>query len=173
VTDLYPDFEHRLRGALESAEPLWLLWRVGKVPRCATVERATGRGPISVTVREFAEDEDLVTDSIIWSAFGASAFASSGRGALRKAGFGELTWESVRSMLTERGLFAPENAAHAEATVFCEASYDDVLEELAVCEQRAAAASEARYEQAVVETCAEIRRWYALVSAGGALRLAG
>lgn len=173
VADMYAEFAARLRTALESGQPCALMWRAAKVPTRATVTRETARGPIMIEVRAYAGDEALLTDSIIWSAFGASTFASSGRGALRKAGFGDLTWESVRAMLTERGHFAPENAAHADATVFCEASFDDVLEELAVCEQRAQEAREARYAQAVTETCAEIKRWYGLASAGGALRLAG
>jgi hypothetical protein len=172
VADLYPDLAARLRAGLESGQPCSLTWRAGKAPACATVTRETTCGPISIEVRVHAGDEDLLTDSIIWSAFGGNAFAGSGRAALRNAGFGELTWEAVRSVLTTLGLFAPENAAHAEATVFCEASYDEVLAELEACERRAGLGSEARYEQAVAAACAEIRRWYALVTAG-ALRRTG
>ena len=160
VADLYPDMAARLRAGLESGQPCSLTWRAGKVPTCATVTRASARGEIWIEVRAHAGDADLLTDSIIWSAFGGSAFAASGRAALGQAGFGELTWASVQGMLEKEGFFAPENAAQAEATVFCEASYDEIVAELAACEQRAVLASEGRYEHAVVMACAEIKRWY-------------
>jgi hypothetical protein len=166
LTDLYPDFEERLRGALESAAPFWLMWRAGKVRRCATVERKAERGPISVVVREFAEDAALLTDSIIWSAFGGNAYAGSGRAALRKAGFGELTWDSVSSLLKAQGLFAPENAASVEAVLFCETSWAELLDEVADCEHRVESAQEARYQSAVRAAGTEIRRWYAMAGSG-------
>ncbi len=166
VTDLYPDFATRLRASVESAEPFWLMWWAGKVPRCATVERATTRGPLLVIVREFAGDADLLTDSVIWSAFGENAYAASGRAALRKAGFGELAWDSVQSMLRSQGLFDATSGASAEALLFCETSCGELLDELADCERRAAAAQEERYQRAVASTVPVIKRWYATASGG-------
>ena len=166
VTDLYPDFAARLRSSVESAEPFWLMWWAGKVQRCATVERATARGPLLVVVREYAGDADLLTDSVIWSAFGENAYAASGRAALCKAGFGEMTWDAVQSMLRSQGLFDATSAASAEALLFCETSYGELLDELADCERRAAAAQEARYQSAVQAAGTEIRRWYAMAGSG-------
>jgi hypothetical protein len=166
VTDLYPDFATRLRASVESAEPFWLMWWAGKVPRCATVERATKRGPLLVVVRGFAGDEVLLTDSVIWSAFGENAYAASGRAALCKAGFGEATWESVESMLRSRGLFDAQSPVSAEAMLFCETSYGELLDELADCERRVQSAQEARYQSAVRAAETEISRWYAMAGSG-------
>lgn len=168
LTDLYPDFAERLRGALESAAPFWMMWRAGKVPRCATVERCVERGPISVVVREFGEDADLLTDSIIWSAFGGNVYAGSGREALCRAGFGEATWDSVSSLLKAQGLFASENAAQVEAVLFCETSWAELLDELADCERRVESAQEEHYQSAVTAAGTELRRWYAMASSGRA-----
>ena len=101
-------------------------------------------------------------------AFGGNVYAGSGRAALCRAGFGELTWNSVSSLLAAQGLFAPENAASVEAVLFCETSWAELLDELADCERRVESAQEERYQSAVTAAVTEIRSWYAMASSGRA-----
>lgn len=160
LTDLYPGFAATLRGQLESCKPFELSWGAKKAIRYATVKCERPAGDVCIEVRAYMDDGEELLDTMIWEAFGGNEFAESGTAALARAQKDPDSREALLDLLGELELVQNENVARASARVFCEASYEEVLEEIDACEEQAELKLRERYAAALEE----VRAFYGLPS---------
>lgn len=180
ASDLYEEYEPRLRDAVATGKPFDTRWYGAKKEIVwARVSRKRTHGPILVEASQCMDDSRDLVDTAFWDAAGGNAYCDSGADALEKHGLSEDEWiAAVDDIIEQTGLAEdpytddPDeildhiigmmegameedgNCLQDSVTLHWKSGFDRVIDALDTCESNTRQALDALYAR-VVAACKE------------------